>query len=161
MSDSNNKHSISLTKKQYFTLMKAAYLGNWLANAHHDGKPGNERNKEIEDAENIILSFAKQFGFDKYVDDELADEGQYFPTRIFDETLGLMEIIEEYDDNTFWDKIVERLAQRDFERQYSLEKIRQMTDEDRINKLYVHIDKWAEEINTNSLDNITINEKKK
>lgn len=152
----SKKHAVALTKKQYMALMKAVYLGNWIANAHRGDGPANPRLEEFEDTENVILSHAKQFGFEEYVDDELANEGQHFPTRMFDETSGVMDLIDEYDDDTFWDEIVERLAQRDFENRYSLDEIRKMTNEDRANKIYKYINKWAKEINANGLDNLSI-----
>ena len=37
MTRDGEKHNIGLTKKQYLMLLKAVYLGNWMANANRDG----------------------------------------------------------------------------------------------------------------------------
>lgn len=152
--DDAKKHNISLTREQYFSLLKTVYLGNWMANANKDGSPESKRLQELEDTENVILSYAKQFGYSKYVDDELVNESQYYPTRAFEEETDVEMLIDEYTEDMFWDELVERLADRDFRKRYSQAQISAMSQEERVNKLYEFIDNWAEEINTNGLDNV-------
>lgn len=152
--EDDKKQSISLTRQQYFSLLKTVYLGNWMANANKDGSPSEKRLQEFEDTENVILSYAKQFGYSKYVDDELANEGQYFPTRAFEEETDVELLIDEYTQDMFWDELIERLAERDFKKRYNRAQIRAMSMEERIQKRYEFIEKWAEEIDENGLDNI-------
>jgi len=83
MEKSANK--IEFTKEQFEALLKLVYLGNWLANANRDGSNENPHLEEYEKIENYIFSFAKQFGFDEYVDDKDAREGKFYPTRTFEE----------------------------------------------------------------------------
>lgn len=160
MSDNNDAQIIKFSKEQFLALLKIVYLGNWVANAQRGDVPTNPRLKVYESIENYIFSYAKSFGLAEYVDDELAENGQYFPTRMFEESQDIFELIDEYDDNTFWDELVERLADRDFEKHYTESEIQKMTNGERMNKLYTFIDKWAEEIYQNSLDNLDLTKTK-
>jgi hypothetical protein len=153
-----NKQKIELTKQQFKTLLKMVYLGNWLANAQRDGSNENSHLKEYEEIENYIFSFAKQFGLDEYVDDEESKKGKFYPTRVFEEETDVQKLIEEYDEETFWDELIDRLGDRDFWRHYSKDEIQKMTQEERFEKLYEFIDKWADEINEHGIERLKIDE---
>ena len=154
MEKSTNK--IEFTKDQFKGLLKLVYLGNWLANAQRDGSNENPHLKEYEAIENYIFSFAKQFGLDEYVDDEEAARGKFYPTRMFEEETDIQKLIEEYDEETFWDELIDRLGDRDFFRHYSKDEIRKMTQEERFEKLYEFIDKWADEIDERGIGRLKI-----
>lgn len=147
---------ITLTKKQFLTLLKTVYLGNWLANAIRTGRPDDKHIKEYEDMEDYIFSFAKQFGYTKYVHEDDAYKGKYFPTRDFEEDLNLHELIQEYDEESFWEELPDRLGQRDFHRKYTSREISNMNQEERFTKLCECIEEWQEEIYKNGLENISI-----
>lgn len=147
---------MELSKEQFKTLLKLVYLGNWLANASRDGRPENPHKEEYETTEDYIFSFAKQFGFGEYVDDEEAGEGKFYPTRMFEEETDIQELIDEYDEETFWDEIIDRLGERDFHRRYSKDEIQKMSREERFKKLYEFIDKWADEIDENGIERLGI-----
>lgn len=151
---------INFTKEQFEKLLKLVYIGNWVINANRDGSPENPRKEEYEKLEDYIFSFAKQFGFDKYVDDEEAGERKFFPTRMFEEETDVRELIDEYDNETFWDETIDRLGERDFYRYYSKDEIQKMTQEERFEKVYEFIDKWAEEINENGIERLGIKNNK-
>ncbi|MBU4480249.1 hypothetical protein KKG48_02290 [Patescibacteria group bacterium] len=139
---------IDFTKKQYDKLLKAVYLGCWMANAHRT----NDRDDEFDDLESYVFSFAKKFGLEKYLDDENADEKKFFPTRYFEEETEVQKIKEEYDEDTFWDELIERLADSDFYKVYSKAEIKKMSREEYFEKFYEIHDKIAEKINADGLD---------
>lgn len=147
---------IEFTKEQFEALLKLVYLGNWLANANRDGSAEDPHKEEYEKLEDYIFSYAKQFGFGQYVENEEAEKGKFYPTRIFEEKTDIQELIDEYDEETFWDELIDRLGERDFERHYSKDEIQKMTQEERFNKLYEFIDKWEEEINENGIERLEI-----
>lgn len=148
----NNK--IEFSKKQFLTLLKIIYLGNWLANAHRTGEYHDKHIKEYEDMEDYIFSFAKQFGYEEYIDDDDSDKGKYYPNRKFDEEINLYELIQEYDEESFWEELPERLGQRDFHMKYTTEEITKMTQEEKFLKFYECVDEWIGELNENGLENI-------
>lgn len=112
-------------------LLKAVYLGNWMANAYRvEG-----RKKEYEEIEDYIFSHAKKFGFSKYVDDELMNEGRFFPTRQFEGLTDVESLRQEYDDETFWDELIHRLAWRDVVREYGEKSVQKMDGMERVTKI--------------------------
>ena len=149
-------HNITLTKEQYHALLKIVYLGNWLANAIHDDTPEDKRLNEYDQIESIIFSYAKQFGYEQYVDTKPSKDGKYYPTRKLEEEPQVIDIINQYNESTFWDEFVEHLAYRDFNNHYNRAQIRKMSQIERVDTIYKYIDKWADEVNTNGLNNIGI-----
>ncbi|MFH1956214.1 MAG: hypothetical protein ABIJ28_01010 [Patescibacteria group bacterium] len=147
---------IEFTKEQYEKLIKLVYLGNWMANANRT----DDRLKDYEDLEEYILSFAKDFGFDKYVDDEEMNGRKFFPTRYLEEETDIRGIIEEYDEDAFWDEIIDRLGERDFYRKYSKEEIEKMSHDERFEKLCECIDEYSEETSNYGIERLEIKEDK-
>lgn len=158
MTKSNNNQQIEIgfTKKQFEILLKLIYFGEWMVNANRAGTPEDPIKKEYGAIKHYLFSFAKQFGFDKYVDDEDAKKGEFYPTREFEEETDIQGLREEYDEETFWAEIAERLGDRDFFRHYSKKEIKKMSREERFNKLYEFIDKWGEEINKHGIERLEI-----
>src|SRR6266566_4067134 len=123
------KQTIELTKKQFKALLKAVYLGNWMANAQRV----DDKKKDYESIEDYIFSLAPQFGFDKYMDHDETDD---YPTGYFEETTDVDELHDEYDEETFWNELADRLGERDFFEKYTKEEIVNMSEEEWFAKLY-------------------------
>jgi len=142
---------IKFTKKQYEDLIKLVYLGEWMINAYHT----NDRVKNFEELEQYILSFYKDFGMEKYIvfDERLK---RFFNTKAFEEETEVEQYIDEYNDNTFWDELLYRLANRDFVEQYGEKAIKKMTWEERIEKEQPFIEKYANEFERNGIKNLVI-----
>jgi len=134
MTKENNKESIELTKKQFSSLLKAVYLGNWMINAHRTGSKDDPRIKEYESISDFIFSQAPKFGFKRYMDHEPSDGERYFPTRYFEEETDVHKFHEEYDNDTFWDELTHRLGERDLIEKYSKEEIKKMKREEWFDK---------------------------
>ncbi|MCM3756332.1 hypothetical protein M3197_02415 [Sporosarcina aquimarina] len=98
---------INFTKKQYKHLLDLVYLGEWTANS---AKDYDERDSEYDAFFQYICSFAKDFGvqdlvpFDKEMD-------AHFPTQEYEQRL--QPIIDENDNEVFWQELSSRLAKRD------------------------------------------------
>ncbi len=147
---------IEFTKEQFENLLKVVYLGNWMANAIHNGSEEDPRHEELENIENYIFSFAKEFGFEKYVDDEDAKKERFFPTNEFDEVT--QKYIEDYDEECFWDEIFYRLSDRDFDRKYSNEEISKMEMKERFEKEEPFRNKWDNELNNHGIERLEVKE---
>jgi len=148
--------SVPFTKKQFFSLMKAVYLGNWVANAWRTG----EMNLEYEGVEDYIFSLAPQFGLEKYVLHEEGDGDRYFPTLSFEEETDVHLMHEDYDEDTFWDETEQHLGERDFLEKYGKEKIDQMGRNERFTKLYECIDAVNEELAEHGIERLRFEKKK-
>lgn len=136
---------INFTNKQYGNLLKLVYLGNWVANATRI----DDQDKQLDALEGYIFSFAKDFGLSEYADTD--DPEMTYPTRQFEERSGVQELIEEYDDDTFWEELPERLGERDLLEQHSTSELEQMDLNERIHKLYANIGKWMDEFETHGI----------
>lgn len=141
---------IEFTKEQFESLMKLVYLGNWMANANRT----DDTIKKYADLENYVFSCAKNFGLEKYVDDEDAKDGKFYPTRFFEEETDVDEIRSEYDEDTFWTELPDRLGERDFFVKYSKEDREKMTQDERFLKMQDCIIKWEEELENNGIKNL-------
>ena len=151
-----NKKSIEFTKEQFLALMKNVYLGNWMANANRTGSPKDPHFKEYEAIEDYIFSLAPEFGFEKYMDHEPRDGDRYFPTRLFEEETDVNKLHDEYDEQSFWDELSDRLGDRDFYKKYTKKDWEKMTREERFLKLQECIIEWEEELENNGIERLGI-----
>lgn len=142
---------INFTKKQYISLIKLLHLGTWMANAHRT----DDRIEEFEELEQYVLSVCKSFGMDDSVeyDKELK---MFFLTEEFLEESGVEELIDEYDNDTFWEELIHRMAERDMEKKYAEDTIRKMKFEERIDKEWPFIRIYEEEFLENGLTNLRL-----
>lgn len=152
MTKKNKIQSIALTKKQFIILLKAIYLGNWMANAYRT----DDMQKDYESIEDYIFSLAPRFGLGKYVDHKETDGNKYYPTSVFEETTDVHRLHEAYDEESFWDELAERLGERDFFEKYSQEAIEKMNRDEWFEKLYECIDFYNEEFEKFGLRRIII-----
>ena len=154
------KQKIELTKEQFLTLMKVVYLGNWMANANRTGGKDDPNVKEYEEISDYIFSLASRFDLEKYISHEAEDGDKYFLTNEFEEKTDVKRLHEDYDEETFWDELPERLGERDFYRMYSKEDWKKMTRDERFIKLQECIIKWEEEVDNNGIEKLEIVDRK-
>jgi hypothetical protein len=142
---------INITKKQYKTLIKLLHLGTWMANAHRT----DDRIEEFDELEQYILSFCKDFGMDDSVE-YAEDLKMFFLTGEFLDESGVEELIDEYDNDTFWDELIYRMAERDLIEKYGKNTVRKMEFKERINKEQPFLDAYGTEFEENGLSNLRL-----
>jgi hypothetical protein len=145
---------INFTKAEYRLLLDLVSLGTWVLTSHDTEE--DQKKKKYEEVEQKIFSHAKEFGCEKLIkyDEKF---GAYFETREFDET-EKYGFIEEYNENTFWDELINRLAERDFIKEHGFEEIEKMSFEERIRNNQKHEDKWTDEFEAHGIDRLKIDE---
>ncbi|PJZ68246.1 hypothetical protein CH373_04440 [Leptospira perolatii] len=143
---------IEFTQGQYETLIKSIAISSWMINAFEEG---SEETGVYAELEQYILSFAKDFGKQDFVEYD-TEENVYYPTRKFEDQTDIFEIISEYDNELFWDELIHRMGRRDFLREYGEEAISQMAIEERIEKEAPYITKYEEIFSNQGLENIEI-----
>ncbi|MFH1030794.1 MAG: hypothetical protein V1770_06080 [bacterium] len=146
---------IEFTKEQYLKLMKLVYFGNWVVNATRNP---NEQLEEYREIENYIFSFASEFGFDDFVDEEEKDKGIFYPTRIFEEETDIPELLEYYENEVFWEELIDRMGDRDFLREYGEAAIEEMAPEERFVKAMEFQQKYDEEFEENGIERLDVME---
>lgn len=140
---------ISLTKEQYKTLVEMVYLGHWMANATR-----TKTIKKYDDMEQLVFSFTKQAGLQDCID---FDNGMkmFFTLREFEETV-VLPLKEDYDDYTFWDELIHRLAWRDAERKFGKQLQEGMTTAEQLKAKDAIAGEYEDEFDKNGLDNVEI-----
>ena len=141
---------IPFTKEQYHELLKIAYLGGWLANSRRT----EDELKDISRIEQHIYSFAAQFGAGGLIEE---NDGEYFPTRGMEDLL--LPIIDEYDDNAFWDDLIDRLAARDILAEHGEERIGKIDPNEYDGQLDERASVYEEEFEEFGLDRLQIVER--
>ncbi len=101
---------ILFTKSEYRTLIDMIYIAEWVLTAH-DENDDPAKDKYIHLAQKIY-SHAKEAGFESLVEGSSADN-EYFPTLEFEEKSGIHDLIDDYDGESFWGQLIDRLTDRD------------------------------------------------
>ena len=102
--------NIDLTEKEYRLLLDFVFMANWMVESHHPD--GRDDVQEYDMLLQKLYSFAGELGCEELVHAD-RETNEYSPTRLYEETTKAFELIEEYNDDTFWDALISRLAERD------------------------------------------------
>ncbi len=138
---------IELTKEQYRELVKVVYLGSWMINSFRNAE---ERVDAAEAIEQYINSYAKQFESE----DLVVYNAKYNVHDVSRELEGqLHQFIDEYDEDTFWAELAERLALRDIARKAG--PVLQLTDH-QVEEQYEIEEQYFKEFEKNGLKNVFI-----
>jgi hypothetical protein len=104
--------SIDLTKKDFDTLAKMVYLGEWMINAHRTGLPGDLVHTKFRDMQIRIMKLAPKFGFDKKYEHNLDFAPEGMDTEV-------EQFRNEFEEETFWNELTERMVDKELEQKYS------------------------------------------
>jgi hypothetical protein len=140
--------NISLTPEQYKKLLLTTYLGNWMINAHQV-----ETDKTFDAVASHIYSYAESFGAGNLVELD-TDSGRYYPTRDLEELAS--ESVDDYDNETFWAELIERLSERDLVAKHGHDASEKMTVEERFTNLGEFEERYDEEFEKHGIDRLTI-----
>jgi len=140
---------IELTKEQLGSLTKLVFLGNWLANSWRN----EDVIEEYDEVESLVLAEAAKHGFEDYVEfDE--EEKKALPSHELEEKLT--ETVDFYNDNTFWDQLIYRMADRDYVRKYGEEAFDDLTTDKGMDKERPLVEKYEKEFNEHGLERFEI-----
>ena len=143
---------IDITKMEYLSLLEILEISDWVLQAHH-AKERSETRKYRE-IEQKIFSYAKDMGFENLVsyDSQLK---RYFYTRKFEDTSPGMDFVRDFENDTFWDELVQRLVDRDLIRQIGEERLLSIAAHERFEKEEALEERYADEFYNHGLDNLT------
>lgn len=146
---------INFTKKQFENLLKLCYIGNWIANAQRTGTKEDPMIEKYEEIYEYVQSLAPEFGLDEAVQFD-KEMNRYFATSKFEEAADTHGLIDEYDENSFWDDLIEYLTNRDFAKVYSEEEVKEMDSKEFFEKREPFEKKWSKEIYDNGIERLEI-----
>ncbi len=139
---------IEISRKLYQSLVKLAYLGEWMANGFRENDV-----KEITEIEQFIYSFNKNFGLESWL--EYDEEAKlYFPSEVMEKKLH--NYIDEYNDDIFWETLATRLAHRDIVHDLREDELRAMDFAEIVEKTEPYLEKYYDEFHKNGTDNLFI-----
>ena len=146
---------ILFTKNEYRTLLDMIYLAEWMLTSY-DEKPDAAKAK-YEHLAQKIYSHAKEMGWDTLVASSPADN-KYVPTKDYEEKSGVYEFIDDYETESFWDQLIDRMTERDVADKMGDEEVARLS-----NAAYEAIanpiaDKYAQEFADNGVDRLHVNE---
>ena len=141
--------NLELTKEQLEKLAKLVYLGNVMANSWRT----DDVIEEYDEIESLVLAAAEKHGFGDYVEIE-EEEKKALPSHELEEKMA--ELVDFYNDNTFWDQFIFRMADRDYVRKYGEEALEELTTEKGMEREKPILEKYEKEFNENGLDKIEI-----
>ena len=104
---------LQLTPKEYRRILQMLYLADYLLNGRRADEPAGLRLK-CEEALQGFLGYATQFGCADLV--EQPEEALFNFAATMAEEPGVTEAIGDYEEDIFWQELVSRLAERDYER---------------------------------------------
>lgn len=146
----SKKVTIELSEEQYKNLLKLVYLGEWVSQSYAE-----EPSEKILDTIDVVYKHSKNTDaknmveFDKKI-------GRHFPTAKMEEEM--LDYIDDYDDNVFWDELVDRMSEKDLIKKFGDKKVEKMSFEDRIEEEAPFIEKYENEFAENGIERLKISE---
>ena len=143
---------IHFTKKEYRLLLDMLYIADWVMNSH---QLINERShKEHEDLYNKIKSYYREMEAEDLIEYS-KETDSFYETREHEEKT-LEEFITPYDEDIFWEELVDRLAKRDVFRKIGIEKYNKMELIERIKTMSEATEQYENEFEEHGLDRVKV-----
>lgn len=143
---------IHFSKKEYRHLIDLLEIADWVINSHRIGRKGEP--KHYGDLIQKIFSYAKQMHCEDIIEYE-ASLDSYFLTAEAEENSKGRPFLDEFEETTFWDKLVEHLAARDLYYEFG-EGFKDLSPEERVKAIFAAEEPWHEEFDTYGLQRIGI-----
>ena len=139
---------IKLSKKQFKSLLELTHLGNSIVNSR---KEPDFIDHKYEDLASLIYSHAPEAGLEEYVEYSKNSKAWTASNYLYQES-DAAKMLEQYNEATYWNSLVERFAFKAFLNKYSAEKIKKMSSIERNEKILALIDKYKAATYDHSID---------
>ena len=141
---------INFTKEEYRILLDMITLSDWMMHCHDL----DNKNNKYKTLTKKIFSYFKEMDSEDRIeyDSKLKD---YYPLRAYDEELH-EKFIDSYDDESFWDELIDRLASRDVVKKIGFNALEKMEGIDRVMTLENSREIYENEFEESGLDNLLL-----
>lgn len=146
---------IHFTKKEYRLLLDMIKMADWVLNAHSVEKEEFKATEHYRAISQKIMSYAKEAGSEDRVTFDQQLE-RYFTTYDYEMEGEYMELVRKFEDETFWDLLIQRLAERDFLDQTPESVGIKMSNEDIYARIEELKEPYGEELSECGIDNLKI-----
>ncbi len=145
---------IDISKKEYKVLIEILDAADWVFHSHEYEK--DPRKDPYDRVMQKVYSYATKMGMDNLIE-YASDLGEYYVTQEFEETSECRDFIEEFENDTFWDELINRLAERDLIREAgSLEELYKMGIGKRIELENPLQTKYSDEFSENGIESLEV-----
>jgi len=151
------KVCLEIDKKEYKTLLQVLEMADWILNAHSQEE--DKKNKPFTDLEQKVFALAQDAGWGKLVEFS-KEHKQFLPTAAYEETCSVMPLIEEFENETFWDELIDRLAERDVVGELGEKAFLALPPEQRMEKIDEVRERYTAEMEKHGVDRLGILESK-
>jgi hypothetical protein len=144
---------LQLTPDEYRLLLDTVSIADWVMHAHDE--EDREDTAEHRALFQKIYAQAAEAGCGDLVahDEEL---GGYYETERFEAESPVQALIEEYDEDSFWDELASRLAWRDAAREEGEERLDAMGGRKRAVLLAKLEEEWSAELEEYGLERLDV-----
>lgn len=139
---------VNITKKEYKVLVDMLEIADWVLRSYR--LEDDPETAEYQALGQKFLALAKDMGARNLVDFD-AETGRYYASAVHEEKSRMMEFIDEYNNDVFWDELAERLALRDLVRAEGEERIRAMNFDERSEKIETLRGAYLDEFHANGI----------
>lgn len=101
---------LSFSKDELKALLELSVIADWVMTAH-DNEDDERKDPYIKLVQKIY-AFAHKNGMTKEIE-HLEDVQEFFPDETWEEKSLARAFISEFEEKTFWDELIERLAERE------------------------------------------------
>lgn len=147
------RKALDLTRRDYRALLTAMEIADWVLHAFRVEQP--REGAPIRAVHQKVYALAADFGFAELVDYD-DTERRWFPSVELEESGEAMDFIEQYENESFWDTLFERLAERDLLREIGEEAFLAMEPMEREERLEPYRRLYAEEFMSHGVERLEI-----
>lgn len=145
---------LDITEEEYRSLLDLLYMGNWVLHAHKSEE--DDRTKPYDTLLQKIYSSAGAAGFGPLVEYDPRDR-RFYPAPEFENSTKAVEFIDEFVDDSFWDELAFRLAERDAARRVGgYEQLRLLGPDERTALMTPAEERYYDEFYQNGIDHLVI-----
>ncbi len=145
---------INFTKKEYRDLIDILELAEWVLHAHVTDR---EDTKKYRDLIQKIFASAKEMDCGEYIQ-FIPKLGAYYPTKLYEDSSDTMRNIEQFQEDSFWEELIAKLAERDAARRLAPKRLGDLNFEELYNELTIDEEKWAQEFESNGIERLELND---
>lgn len=147
---------INFTKREYLMLLDLMYMADWMVHAHSE-EPFRSDTKEYYNLMQKIMSYAKEMACEDLVEYNKENK-TYLPSFVFEKESNVLDYIEEFEEDSFWSKLISKLSERDTLKLCQANNLSDITLEKRNIELSNAEQKWSEEFEKFDLDRLCIDQ---
>lgn len=135
---------LDMTKEEYRALLEMLYISDWVLNTFGSLEEENKRHKALQQK---LLSLHKEI--------QAEDLLKEFESDAFDEYMHENHI-GKYNQNMFWETLIDQLSYRDLAREIGIEAFNQLDPIERIERLEGFRESYAKEFEKHQLEYVRI-----